>query len=197
MDYRQLIDEGARTRLHVRRISKQLYFLAPSFVFDGNYGLQLELYERICEFLNLPLACIRLVGSGHTGFSLIHNTPFNRESSDLDVAIVDPKLYLELFELAFDVTNGWSDVSKFPGRGEGQRRSKEQFLKYLRKGVIRPDLMPASPKKADWENFFGLLADDYSKFCNGLSAGVYASELFLAAKQESALTKYLTTQGVL
>jgi hypothetical protein len=57
--------------------------------------------------------------------------------------------------------------------------------------------MPTSPRKAAWDNFFGKLADDYSTFCNGISAGVYARELFMAAKQESAIETYLTTQGTL
>jgi len=83
------------------------------------------------------------------------------------------------------------------GKGWQQRSNQQNFLKYLRKGIVRPDLMPTSPRKAEWENFFGRLADDYSQFCNGISAGVYARELFLAAKQESAIKKYLTTQGTL
>lgn len=197
MDHKKLIENGAEARLPIRQIARQLYFLAPSHAFEGNYELQLRLYERICEFLSLPLSAIRLVGSGHTGFSLVKNTVFDKENSDLDVAIVDASLYLELFELAFDVTSGWRDISKFPGRGLQQQNNRESFLKYLRKGVIRPDLMPASPRKAEWSNFFGQLADDYSKFCNGISAGIYARELFMAAKQESAIKTYLSTQGSL
>lgn len=197
MDHKKLIENGARASLPIRQIARQLYFLAPSFAFVGNYELQLQLYERICGFLDLPLSAIRLVGSGHTGFSLVKNTVFSKDTSDLDVAVVDSNLYLELFELCFEVTDGWRDVSKFPGFGPQQRNTQQRFLKYLNKGIIRPDLMPASPRKADWENFFGRLADDYSKFCNGISAGIYARELFMASKQESAIQTYLTTQGFL
>lgn len=197
MNHKKIIEDGAQAHLPIRQIARQLYFLAPSYAFDGNYELQLQLYERICEFMKLPLSAIRLVGSGHTGFSLVKNTWFNKESSDLDIAIVDSNLYLELFELAFDLTDGWSDVSKFPGKGGQQRSNQQNFLKYLRKGIVRPDLMPTSPRKAEWENFFGRLADDYPQFCNGISAGVYARELFLAAKQESAIKKFLITQGPL
>ena len=195
MDHKKIIEDGAQAKLPIRRIARQLYFLAPSYAFYSNYELQLQLYERICEFMKLPLSAIRLVGSGHTGFSLVKNTLFHKKNSDLDIAIVDSNLYLELFELAFDLTNGWRDSSKFPGRGLQQRENQLYFLKYLRKGIVRPDLMPTSPRKAEWENFFGRLADDYSQFCNGVSAGVYARELFMAAKQESAIDKYLITQG--
>lgn len=143
------------------------------------------------------MSAIRLVGSGHTGFSLVKNTLFDKEKSDLDIAIVDSHLYLELFELAFEATGGWRDVTKFSGMPDQQRTTKERFLKYLRKGIVRPDLMPASPRKADWENFFGKLGDDYSEFCNGISAGIYARELFMAAKQESAINAYASTLGIL
>lgn len=197
MNHKKLIDDGARAHLPTRQIARQLYFLSPSFAFEGNQKLQLQLYERICEYLRLPLSAIRVVGSGHTGFSLVKNTPFDKEKSDLDIAIVDSHLYLELFELAFEITSGWRDVSKFSGPPAKQRTTKGEFLNYLRKGIIRPDLMPASPRKAEWENFFGKLGDDYSSICSGISAGVYARELFMATKQESAIEAYLATQGTL
>lgn len=57
--------------------------------------------------------------------------------------------------------------------------------------------MPSSPHKADWDNFFGKLGDEYSSFYNGISAGVYAKEIFMAAKQESALSAYISNQGYL
>lgn len=195
MNHKNLIDEGAKAHLPKRQIVRQLYFLSTSFAFDGNLTLQLGLYEKVCDYLKLPLSAIRLVGSGHTGFSLVKNTPFDRSKSDLDIAIVDQGLYLDFFELAFETTQGWSDVSKFSGSPEKQKRTKEDFLRYLRKGVIRPDLMPSSPRKAEWENFFGKLGDEYSNFCNGISAGVYARELFMAAKQESAIDAYLSNPG--
>jgi hypothetical protein len=196
VDYRALIEESAKAHLPKRQIARQLYFLAPSFAFAGNTQLQLGLYEKVCEFLKLPLTSIRVVGSGHTGFSLVKDTPFDKTSSDLDIAIVDQQLYLDLFELAFEITEGWRDSSKFSGTPSEQREKKDSFLRYLRKGVIRPDLMPASPRKAEWENFFGKLADDYSNFCDGISAGVYARESFMAAKQESAINTYLSKQGI-
>lgn len=197
MDHKKLIEDCANAHLPTRQIARQLYFLAPSFAFAGNQQLQLSLYERICDYLKLPLSAIRLVGSGHTGFSLVKDTPFDKGKSDLDIAIVDASLYLDFFELAFELTDGWRDVSKFPGRPEQQREKKAEFLRYLRKGVIRPDLMPASPKKADWENFFGKLGDDYSNFCDGITAGIYARESFMAAKQESAIKTYLANKGIL
>lgn len=195
MNHKKLIDDGARAHLPKRQIARQLYFLSPSFAFAGNLTLQLGLYEKVCDFLKLPLSAIRLVGSGHTGFSLVKNTPFDKETSDLDIAIVDQGLYLDFFELAFDTTDGWQDVSKFSGTPQKQRQMKDDFLRYLRKGVIRPDLMPSSPRKAEWENFFGRLGDEYSDFCHGISAGVYARELFMAAKQESAIDAYLANPG--
>ena len=195
MNHRKLIEDAANQHLPRRQIARQLYFLSPSFAFDGNTSLQLALYEKICDYLKLPLSAIRLVGSGHTGFSLVKNTPFDKNKSDLDIAIVDSRLYLDFFELAFQTTEGWRDVTKFPGSAQKQKQTKADFLSYLRKGVIRPDLMPSSPQKADWENFFGKLGDQYSNFCNGISAGIYAGELFMAAKQESAIETYLVNQG--
>lgn len=195
MNHQQLIADCVKAHLPRRQIARQLYFLSPSFAFDGNIDLQLSLYGKICDFLQLPLSAIRVVGSGHTGFSLVKNTPFDRTKSDLDIAIVDSQLYLNMFEFAFETTDGWKDLSKFSGSVYKQRATLADFLRYLRKGVIRPDLMPSSPRKAEWDNFFGKLGDEYTDFCNGISAGVYAKELFMAAKQESALDAYISNQG--
>lgn len=195
MNHKKLIEDCAKAHLPKRQIARQLYFLSPSFAFDGNQGRQLSLYEKICESLKLPISAIHIVGSGHTGFSLVKNTAFDSGKSDLDIAIVDSRLYLDLFELAFEITDGWHDVTKFSGSAEQQKNTKLSFLRYLRKGVIRPDLMPSSPRKAEWENFFGKLGDEYSDLCNGISAGVYARESFMAAKQESAIDAYLANQG--
>lgn len=195
MKHSELILAGAKAHNEPRQIARQLYFLTASYAFENQQNMQLGLYEKICSQFSLPLSAIKLVGSGHTGFSLVKGTPFDKTKSDLDIAIVDSELYLKLFELAFDTTHGWQDTSKFPGKSLHQKRNKECFLRYLRKGVIRPDLMPSSPQKAEWENFFGKLADEYSMYCNGISAGVYARESFMAAKQESAIEKYISTQG--
>ncbi|WP_395010222.1 hypothetical protein [Undibacterium sp.] len=195
MLHRDLILNAAKADHAVTKIARQLYFLTSSYAFHKNHDTQLELYEKICVKFSLPLSAIRLVGSAHTGFSLVKGTNFDKSTSDLDIAIVDSGLYLQLFQMAFKETNAWSDTSKFPGIATKQIANKDNFLKYLRKGVIRPDLLPSSPLKADWENFFGKLSDEYSAFCNQISAGVYATEHFMAAKQESALNIYLSNQG--
>lgn len=148
------------------------------------------MYEDICAHFRLPLAAIRVVGSAHTGFSLVKGTSFDPVHSDLDIAIVDSQLYLRLFEDAFLQTKGWSDVAMF-SNGLRAREIKSEFLRYLRKGIIRPDLMPASPLKAEWTNYFGKLGDKHSNFCRGITAAVYALESFMAAKQESAIEKFL------
>jgi len=165
-----------------------------SWVFRG--ALQLELYEEISEHLDVALSAINLIGSGHTDFSLIKGTDFSKENSDLDVAIVDSRLFLELFEQSFETTNGWNHTNLFPGdKPVKQQENRRQFLRYIGKGIIRPDLMPNSPERASWTNFFGKLAWKYQDFCNGISAGIYASETFMAAKQERAIEHYLATKG--
>ena len=193
IDHKILIVSSAAARTAIRTIARKVYFLSPSVAFSDNYDLQLALYDEICEFLKLPISAIRLVGSAHTGFSLVRGTPFDPEKSDLDIAIVDAGMYLQLFEEAFEQTRGWEDTSKFAGNFDALGR-KNQFLRYLRKGVIRPDLMPSSPLKAEWTNFFGKLGDKYATFCRGITAGVYARESFMAAKQESAIKMFLENE---
>ena len=110
-----------------------------------------------------------------------------------DIAVVDAHLFLNMFEFAFEVTNGWKDVAKF-SNDSNARAARTDFLRYLSKGIIRPDLMPSSPEKAEWSNFFGKLGDKYASFCCGISVGVYARESFMAAKQETAIQKFLANE---
>ena len=190
VNHRDVLLRYASENEPVSTIARKLYFLAPSAAFAGRYERQLALYETICEKFGTPLSAIRLVGSAHTGFSLVKDTPFDSALSDLDIAIVDSRLYLSLFEEAFVLTNQWRDVSKFSS-GQSANGIRDSFLHYLRRGIIRPDLLPASPRKAEWTNFFGRLSDKYTHFCKGITAGVYASETFMAVKQESAIEKFL------
>lgn len=195
MNYSQLLLDSAKNNLPLKKIATKIYFLSPSCAFENRYDLQLDLYEEICEFLDLPLSAIRLVGSAHTGFSLVKNTPFDRRTSDLDIAVVDGPLYLRMFEHAFLETEGWKNVAKFSGTRSATIRRSE-FLRYLERGIIRPDLMPSSPHKARWENFFGKLADKYSHVCNGISAGIYARESFMSTKQQSAIQNFFANRGI-
>lgn len=196
INYGELLNQSLAEKMPIKKIARKVYFLAPSCAFEDHYDLQLDLYGEISDFLKLPLSAIRLVGSAHTGFSLVKNTPFDRKKSDLDIAIVDGQLYLRMFEHAFEQTNGWRDESQFSSDTEASNL-KKKFMKHLGKGIICPDLMPSSPSKAQWSNFFGQLADKYSDFCNDITARVYAHESFMSAKQHSAIEKYFANQGIL
>lgn len=188
-----MLVDSAKIGMSVRTIARKIYFLSPSVSFHNNYDLQLEMYEEICRYLTLPLSSIRVVGSAHTGFSLVKGTVFDPSVSDLDIAVVDAHLFLNMFEFAFELTNGWKDIAKF-SNDSNARAARTDFLRYLSKGIIRPDLMPSSPEKAKWSNFFGKLGDKYSSFCCGISVGVYARESFMAAKQETAIKKFLANE---
>ena len=195
MNYSQLLNDSFAEKLPIKKIARKIYFMAPSCVFENHYDLQLDLYEEISDFLRLPLSSIRLVGSAHTGFSLVKNKLFSNIDSDLDIAVVDGQLYLRMFEHAFNQTNGWNDVSQF-AKDSSAMNIKKEFMRCLGKGIIQPDLMPASPCKAEWSNFFGKLGDKYSNFCKSISARVYAHESFMTAKQQSAIEKYYANQGI-
>jgi hypothetical protein len=193
-NYTQLLDDSWINKDPIHKIAKKIYFLAPSYAFESNSDLQLALYEEIGFFLNLPISSIRVVGSAHTGFSLVKGTPFDRITSDLDIAIIDGQLYLKMFESAFRQTDGWRDLSKFSNSRQAADK-KIELLRYMNKGIICPELMPSSPSKAEWGNFFGKLGDKYSQFCNGISARVYAHDTFMSAKQHSAIEVYFSNKG--
>ncbi len=187
-----LISEAISKGDGIGKIARKIFLLLPTHAFREQYDLQLDLLTEVSEHLNVPISSVHIVGSAKTGVSLVKGTPFSTESSDIDIAIVDPYLFMKKFEYSFKESDGWT-LNSFTVRNDAEKTKtrKQEFLDYLQKGIFRPEKMPNSKERADWLNFFGLLTDKYATHCNRITAWIYAGEVFLTSKQESAVSIYL------
>jgi hypothetical protein len=123
-----------------------------------------------------------VVGSAKLGFSLKPRELFRSfwEQSDIDIAIVSPALFDELWEEVFD----------YEGRG-GSWSEQIPFKEYLFKGWIRPDKLPQGvsfPRgRAMWDYFIDVTRSRrYGPY--RLRGAVFRSWRFLEAYQALAVT---------
>jgi hypothetical protein len=116
-----------------------------------------------------------ITGSAKLGFTLVPKegrpifSPFG-DSSDIDVAIISPKLFTELWRSSLDFVldhGDWPDANS--------------FRKFLMKGWLRPDRLPKNaefPSSRDWFDFFRELTASGRFGPYKISAGVYFDEWF-------------------
>lgn len=133
-------------------------------VFNGSDELFYDFKRRFADKFNIDTPGIFIVGSGKLGFSYLKETAFNEES-DIDVAIVDSKLFDYYFEIiqeyVYDlksglVTHSSDDDKKF-----------KYFLKCLALGFIRPDafldILSRAEPKPEWGEFFKSISSGRSE----------------------------------
>lgn len=147
---------------------------------------QASLRRRVSDQLNVSVRDIVLVGSAKLGFTL-RNKP-NRprlshfgDESDIDVAVISGPLFIKYWEAAFV---HWSEKSDWV--------KAEKFRKYLFRGWLRPDMLPADPEFAlskDWFEFFRELQATGEFGGYKVAAGIYLNEHFWEEYVGASLTE--------
>lgn len=193
-----LINNAISQGDNLDKITRKIYLVFPTHAFKDQYDLQLELLSEVSCYLDVPISSIHIVGSAKTGISFVKGTSFCPDKSDIDIAIVDHYLYFKKFEQSHKESNGWNTNSfNIQDNPEETKKQRKLFLDYLQKGIFRPEIMPNSTERAHWLNFFNRLSGKYSKYCNGITAWIYAGEHFLTFKQQSAVESFLSNKGKL
>ncbi|MCR9240564.1 MAG: hypothetical protein NXH87_04215 [Rhodobiaceae bacterium] len=156
--------------------------------FDGRLTELHTLRQKVAKKFRLNIRDVLFCGSGHLGYSLVKDKEFSPDRSDLDLAIVNSRLFYELLEVAAKVSNGYSNRSMFP-RVYGEDGSKYFVESAARKGMIHPDYLPTCQTKVEWRDFFREVSNDFQNSFQSVSGVVYASEFFFVQKQTSAVAK--------
>jgi predicted nucleotidyltransferase len=139
------------------------------------------LREEVADHFGVEFNDVILVGSGKLGFSIKRSRrylPFG-EDSDIDLAVVSPKLFQEV----------WEEV--YLHRASGQYwESYEQCAMYISKGWIRPDKLPSAFhfEFADkWWKFFQRLASDRKYGPYKIRGALYHSWFFFQEYQKISI----------
>lgn len=121
------------------------------YVFRNDEDKYFDLKREIATHFSTHYTNIHMVGSAKLGFSIAPQKlwqPFTIES-DIDIAIVSTRLF----------EKSWGSIHDFnielTNRTGNQDKKYGQFIDYLFKGWIRPDLFPFKyPLKTEWFDFF-------------------------------------------
>jgi hypothetical protein len=186
------IKDSARQGMSASEIARKIYLTYPTSAFVGQEEVQYEILNAVAIQFSVPIAAVQVAGSAKVGRSFHKDKEFVHGQSDLDIAIIDERLYLKYMGFVFTASRGYNDGTVFP-RKKGIS-SLQEYLSYLSKGIFRPDLMPYGPERAAWVSFFGNLTDNYRSLFSSISGFVYASELFFASKQRSAIKTCLSPE---
>lgn len=140
---------------------------------DGFY----EFRKRIASKFKIPFHEVYITGSAKLGFSPFKKKNFDYDS-DIDVAIVSPKLFERIM-------SNISDYQMSFRRNRAVVQEKElsmyhEFLEYVALGWIRPDKLPVSFQmkafKDDWFEFFRSISNGNSEAGNyQVNAGIFQS----------------------
>lgn len=144
--------------------------------------LHFDLKSDVSREFGIHPSEVVVVGSAKLGFSLKPRDLFRQfwEQSDIDVAIVSPILFDEL----------WEEVFEYERRG-GSWSEQVSFKEYLFKGWIRPDKLPQGvnfPRgRAIWDYFIAVTRSRrFGPY--RLRGAVFRSWRFLEAYQALAVT---------
>lgn len=174
----EMIDDFKQdlSKLSSLQILRKHILGAESQILTAEQHFQLK--EQVCEHFKVEYNEIIMVGSGKLGFSIKparRFQPFN-DSSDIDIAVVSPKLFEMVWQEAYLFKKGgsyWPEASA--------------FFRYLSEGWIRPDKLPRNEYfkfTSNWWNFFNALTKSGKYGPYAIRAGLYHSNFFFEEYQK-------------
>lgn len=194
MNHLEAIDSDlAASRPH-NDIARKVFLTYPTQAFVGDEERQFQILDAVASNFGVPITCIHVAGSAKLGHSIYKKTAFTPGHSDLDLAIIDGRLFTRFLEIGLKASKGYSNGAAFPVRGGGS--TKPDYLSYLARGIFRPDLMPIGPERAAWSNFFGQLSTKHTAVFKSISGAIFLSQATFESKQRSAI-KARATNGAL
>lgn len=154
-------------RSHCAQVNDDVLFNIRSFLSDR---------------LSVPLNCVLLTGSAHTGLSLTSRAPFSPKDSDLDFAIVSSYLFQLAISAAINATKAYTDETLFDSPA-----NRDHFHRGTSIGMIRPQVMPKCTLRENWQSIERTASSQAITLANRATLAVYLSEHCFTSKQRSAI----------
>lgn len=149
-------------------------------------GISDELRADISTVISRKFAVdrdnVRVVGSARLGISIVPKNrsgerlpryrPF-KDSSDIDVAVVDGELFDRMWKQTFLKHIAWQRYYE-----------KSEYAQFMFKGWFRPDKLPTGfSERNNWFDFFATMSSGIHLSEMKINAGLYKSMDFLVAYQ--------------
>ena len=171
----------------------------PPYIFLENPDKEHELAKLVQEYFNVNYKDFIIVGSAQLGYSLSpakNYRNFNTKS-DIDLAIIDSKLFMDLKQELYDFTDGlkidWIGTIVHPNprmyiyskdidKTEDQRviyENQLSYYKYLSKGWLRADYKPNEFEICrNGKRFIDFQSDIYRVFKRKIGLAIYENWFF-------------------
>jgi hypothetical protein len=176
--YKQSIQKGLSEKATHTTIARKIYLSYPTFSFSDHPEQEFSVKNEIANKFEVDIFSIHFGGSAQTGESYHKDSVFVPGKSDLDAAIISPSLFLRYLELTCEITDNFSDMTKFTGSTQDTYR----FKKYLTRGIFVPELMPHSPAKIDWNSFFNNLSQGNLELFDNINCWIYSTQKIFELK---------------
>ncbi len=191
-NYIKLIDEYIISTSKIDFIDNREFYNKLFFTYPSTC-LELENISKIINIvakeLRIPYHDIKIIGSSHLGFSLVKPAEensikfFDSNNSDIDIAVINKELFLEIFSLTMKTSNFYKDLTEFK-----DRNSFNYYKKSVISGFIRPDTMGDKKFRSKWLRFFDDISEEYNI---KISAAIYLDEESLHNRLENSFRKYI------
>lgn len=103
MQRHPLIDDETKIGRDDNAICRRLYSLEIPFVFEKNRDKYFNIMEEASSELDVAITDLKVAGSAQTGFSFHENRPFQRKTSDLDLAVINAGLFEKMLRSAQEI----------------------------------------------------------------------------------------------
>lgn len=194
MDHIESINLGLANKTPHNEIVRKIFLTYPTKVLIGNEERQFDILDEISKYFDVPITSVQVVGSAKLGLNLLSKIDFDKNRSDLDIAIIDSHLFRKYTEMIFQETDGYNDRSKFSlENGKSKFKSYES---YISKGIFRPDFLPSGKTRINWNIFFNNLTEKNRDLFKSISGGIYFSQIFFEEKQCKTLKKYHSNEAI-
>lgn len=186
------------------------------YIFLDDPDREHELAQIVKEYFNVDYKDLIIVGSAQLGYSLNPRKNYRdfSDSSDIDLAIIDQKLFTELKQELYDYTDGlnmeWretefhSDPVKYIHFKDLEKEKQRViyanqlfFYKYLSKGWFRADFKPSEFEICrNGKAFVDFQRKIYEKFSRNIGLAIYESWFFFTSYHVRNLEKLKLNLGV-
>ena len=184
--YQEEILSDHKKKIKSDIISRKLYLSYPSAVFQDRFELEFDIKNKISIKFDIPFTSVQIVGSAKTGYSYWNDRNFEEKKSDLDIAVIDSRLFTRMLDYAYYLTDGYTDNSSF-----FDKEHELSFIDQIKYGFINPYFLPKGGLRTEWLNFYRGLSTNYFYLFKNINGGVYASECLFEMKQSIALDKWI------
>lgn len=173
------------------RIARKYIIHGTPFVFKDREDDYYEFRDFIAKKFDIGFHEVLILGSAKLGYSYHKDSVFSKES-DIDVALVNEKLFENFFDtictFQYNKSRGLFTTTR------DEEKEYNQFLKYLVRGWMRPDKLPrrilVGDIRKDWDEFFKSISYGKSPVGNYIvNGGVFKNFHYLERYYTETLLK--------